>query len=94
MRMMTLIAMSAMSIAAAAPAVAQDAMMNHSTPSGSMMNHSTPAGSMMRMSAADQRRMRACNAMPHARMMKNARCARMMKMHPDMMHHGAMNAGN
>ena len=83
MRMMTLIAMSAMSLAGAAPAFAQDAM----------MNHSTPAGSMMRMSAADQRRMRACNAMPHARMMRNARCAKMMKMHPDMMRHGAMNSG-
>lgn len=80
MKMTTLIAMSALSIVAAAPAVAQDAMMKDGMKSGSMM----------KMSAADTRKMKACNAMSHGRMMKNAGCKKMMKMHPDMMKHDAM----
>ena len=80
MRMTTLIAMSALSIAVAAPALAQD----------KMMKDGMKSGSMMKMSAADTRRMKACHAMSHARMMKNTRCVAMMKAHPGMMKHDAM----
>lgn len=79
MRAITLIAMSALSIAAAAPALAQG-----------MMNKGE-----MKMSAAETKKMKACNAMSHDKMMKNAGCVKMMKMHPDMMKHDAMmNKGN
>lgn len=84
MRITTLIAVSALSFAAAAPAVAQDAMMKDGMKSGSMM----------KMSAADTRKMKACNAMSHEKMMKNAGCARMMKAHPDMMKHDDMMKGH
>ena len=64
MRITTLLAMSVLSLAVAAPAVAHD----------SMMKDGMKSGGMMKMSAADTKRMKACHAMPHARMMKNARC--------------------
>ena len=57
----------------AAPALAQMA-------SGSMMS-----GDHMKMSKMDQKKMAKCNAMSHEKMMKNASCTKMMKMHPDMM---------
>ena len=72
MRILTLIAMTVLS-AAAVPAVAQDAMMAHGA---------------MKMSAADQKKMDACGAMSHDKMMKNAGCKKLMKMHPDMMKGG------
>ena len=80
MRIATLIALSTLSLAVAAPVAAEDAMMKDGMKSGAMM----------KMSASDKRKMKACNAMPHAKMMKNARCAKMMKMHPSMMKHDAM----
>jgi hypothetical protein len=43
------------------------------------------SGSKMEMSRADMKKMKACQRMSHSAMMKNARCAKMMKMHPDMM---------
>lgn len=78
MRISTSIALTAMSIAAAAPALAADPMMKKDNMS---------SGSMMQMSAADTKKMKMCNAMPHDKMMKNAGCVKMMKMHPDMMKH-------
>ena len=81
MRTTTLILLSALSLTGtAAPAFAQDSMA-----SGQMKS-----GSMMKMSAADTRKMKACNAMSHDKMMKNAGCARMMKAYPDMMKQDAM----
>jgi hypothetical protein len=80
MRILTLLAISAFSVAAAAPVMAQDAMMK-----GGMKSDS-----MMKMSAADTRKMHKCNAMSHDMMMKNAGCMKMMKMHPDMMKHDDM----
>ena len=74
MRMMTLIAISALSITAAAPGIAQDAMMKDGK----------------KMSAAETKKMNACNAMSHEKMMKNKGCAAMMKAHPDMMKHDDM----
>lgn len=79
MRMMTLIAMSALSIAAAAPSIAQDAMMKGGMKSGGM-----------KMSDAEMKKMKSCNGMSRERMMKNADCMKMMKMHPDMMKQDAM----
>ena len=76
MRMITLIAISAMSIAT--PVLAQDAMMK-----GGMKSDK-----MMKMSAADTKMMKKCKAMSHDMMMKNAGCKKMMKMHPDMMKSG------
>ena len=72
MRIATLIAMTVLSVAAV-PAVAQDSMMAHG---------------QMKMSAADHKKMDACGAMSHDKMMKNAGCKKMMKMHPDMMKSG------
>ena len=80
MRMTTLIAMSVLSIGAAAPALAQDAMASDHMKSGAMM----------KMSGADTRKMKSCGAMSHDMMMKNAGCMRMMKKHPDMMKGDAM----
>ena len=81
MRTTTMILLSVLSLTgAAAPAFAQDAMA-----SGQMKS-----GSMMKMSAADTRKMKACNAMSHDKMMKNPGCAKMMKAHPDMMKGDAM----
>ena len=78
MRIMTLIAISALSITAVAPAVAQDAMMKDGMKPG------------MKMSAADMKKMKSCNAMSHDMMMKDSKCAAMMKAHPDMMKGDAM----
>ncbi len=80
MRILTLVAISAMSIAAATPALAQDAMMK-----GGMKSDK-----MMKMSDTDTKKMKMCQAMPHDKMMKNAGCMKMMKMHPDMMKGDAM----
>ncbi len=80
MKMITLIAMSAMSIAAAAPALAQD----------SMMKDGMKSDKMMKMSAADTKKMNSCQAMTHDAMMKSASCKKMMKMHPDMMSNDGM----
>ena len=83
MRTLTLLAMSVISLAAAAPSLAQDAM----------AKDGMHAGAMAHMSAANTRQMQRCNAMTHTRMMHNRTCARMARMHPSMMHHdGAMNA--
>lgn len=85
MRMITLIAISAMSIAAVSPAFAED----------SMMKGGMKSDKMMKMSAADTKKMEACKAMPSDKMMKNAGCKKMMKMHPDMMKSGGtMKSGN
>ena len=81
MRITTLLALSALSLAAA-PAVAQDGMMKDGMTSGSMM----------KMSKADTKKMKMCSAMPHDKMMKNAGCTKMMKMHPEMMKHDSMMA--
>ena len=85
MRILTLLALSAVSLTASAPAFAQNAMMKDGM-------HASP---MAHMSAADTRRMASCNAMSHARMMRNSACARMMRAHPNMMHHNnAMQHGS
>lgn len=83
MRILTLVAISAMSIAAATPALAQDAMMK-----GGMKSDK-----MMKMSAADTKKMKSCQAMSHDMMMKDAGCKKMMKMHPDMMKSDPMAKG-
>jgi hypothetical protein len=79
MRIFTLIAISALSVAAAAPVLAQGMAKD------SMMKDGMHAQPAMHMSSAEARQMRACKAMSHDRMMRNARCTRMMRMHPDMM---------
>ncbi|QYE35649.1 MULTISPECIES: hypothetical protein [Sphingosinicellaceae] len=76
----TLFTLSLLLIAAAAPAVAQDAMAKHDG-----MQAETP-----KMSAADTREMKACNAMSHDKMMKNAGCKKLAAANPDMMKHDAM----
>ncbi len=81
MRTITLLAISAISLAFTAPAFAHSAMMKEGMHSGAMAH----------MSAADTRRMKSCTAMSHKRMMRSAACRRMARMHPEMMHHkGAM----
>jgi hypothetical protein len=80
MRIITLLTVSAMSFAVAAPSFAQDAMMK----GGMKSDH------MMKMSHADEMKMKSCHAMSHDMMMKNAGCRKMMKMHPDMMKGGMM----
>lgn len=74
MRTTILLAISALTVSTV-PALAQDAMMKKDTMSSGQM----------KMSAADMRKMKSCRAMSHDRMMKDAGCARMMKMHPEMM---------
>ena len=82
MRVTTLLAISALPFVVAAPAIAQDAMMKDGM-----------KAPMMKMSAAETKQMKSCNAMSHEKMMKNAGCVKMMKMHPDMMHHDDMMKG-
>ena len=43
------------------------------------------ADSHMKMSAMDKRKMARCHKMSHRAMMRNHGCAKMMKMHSDMM---------
>ena len=74
MRSTILIAISALSMGAV-PALAQDAMMK---------------SGQAKMSTADTKKMKSCQAMSRDKMMKNAGCARMMKMHPDTMGSDAM----
>ncbi|MDQ2765420.1 MAG: hypothetical protein M3Y22_18660 [Pseudomonadota bacterium] len=72
MKSIKLLAMTAVLAAGvAAPVFAQDAMMKK--------DH------MMKMSKADTKKMASCHKMSHEMMMKNKGCAKMMKMHPDMM---------
>lgn len=91
MRTFALIAFSALALSAAVPAFAQDAMASHDQMAAhdSMKSDSMKSGSM-KMSAGSMRKMKTCNAMSHDAMMKNAGCAKMMKMHPDMMKHDDM----
>jgi hypothetical protein len=81
MRTLTLLAVSALALAATAPAFAQQ---------GAMMHDGMQSGAMSHMSAADTRRMHNCMAMSHSRMMRSASCRRMAQMHPEMMHHDSM----
>ncbi|TVV72862.1 hypothetical protein [Sphingomonas solaris] len=74
---------------AAVPAGAQ---MNHDAMKGDakahdMTGHDMKAGHGAMISEADKTKMAGCNAMSHADAAKDARCAELMKMHPDMMHH-------
>ena len=50
-----------------------------------MSQDSMSSGSKMEMSKADMKKMKSCQRMSHSAMMKNARCAKMMEMNPDMM---------
>lgn len=75
MRILTLVAISTLSIAAVTPALSQ----------GAMMQGGMKSDKMMKMSAADTKMMKKCQAMSHDKMMKNAGCMKMSKMHPDMM---------
>ena len=52
----------------------------------------TPAGAMT-MSKSQMMAMHKCQGMSHDMMMKNKKCAGMMKMHKGMMHHGMMHKG-
>ena len=70
----TLIAMAALMMIGGTPALAQD-----------MMSGDAMKAKPMKMSAAQMKQMKACQAMSHDRMMKNAGCKKMMRMHPDMM---------
>lgn len=74
MRTTILIAISALTMGAV-PALAQD----------TMMKKDSMQSGQMTMSATEMKKMKSCQAMSHEKMMKNAGCARMMKMHPDMM---------
>ncbi len=44
----------------------------------------------MHMSKSQMKMMHGCQAMSHDEMMKNSKCMKMMKMHPDMMKGDAM----
>mgnify|MGYP000470418880 CR=1 FL=1 len=77
MRILSLLAISAISLVTTAPAFAE----------ADMMKAGAHPSAMMHMSAADTRRMKSCNAMSHKRMMRSATCRKLMQMHPDMMHH-------
>jgi hypothetical protein len=84
MRKMMMIALSALAFGAAVPAIAQDAMASHDQ----MASGSMKAGK--KMSAADTKKMDACSAMSHDAMMKDSKCAKMMKARPDTMKSDAM----
>lgn len=80
------LALTALTVTFAAPAVAQNAM---SSPS-KMGTHDQMSSDAMKMSAADTRKMKSCNAMSREAMMKDAGCAKLMKAHPDMMKNDSM----
>ena len=71
----TLIALGAF----VAMATAAAAQMSTDKMSGDHMARS------MRMSKMQMKTMHSCKAMSHDMMMKSAKCAKMMKMHPEMM---------
>ena len=68
-----------------APATAQ--MSNSGASSDHMSSGSMSSGSK-KMSMADKKMMTKCKGMSHDMMMKDKSCAKMMKMHPDMMQGG------
>ncbi|WP_277981396.1 hypothetical protein [Sphingomonas phyllosphaerae] len=78
MRNTLMIALSVLALGGAAPAFAQDAMASHDQMKST------------KMSAADMKKMKACNAMSHDAMMKDRKCAALVKAHPDMMKHDDM----
>jgi hypothetical protein len=91
MRTLVLLGLGALSLAAAAPAFAQDAMASQ----GQMASHEQmkPAGA--KMTASDMHKAKACNAMSADAMAKNAGCTKFMKAHPDMMKQdGMMSSGH
>ncbi len=90
MRLSTLLALASLSLGTAMPVLAQDAMASHDK----MTAHDQMASGAMKMSAADTRKMKACNAMSHDAAAKNQRCAKLMQAHPDMMSHDGMSAGH
>ena len=72
-------AAAVLTISVSVPAYAQMAK-------GGMMSSDKP----MQMSMADKKKMASCQKMSHRMMMRNSGCAKMMKMHPDMMNSGMM----
>ena len=84
MRSTTLLALCALALGGAVPAVAQDAMASHDPMASGQMK----AGHAM--SAANTKKMKACGAMSHDAMMKDAKCAKLAKTHSDMMSGDAM----
>jgi hypothetical protein len=82
MRILTLLTVSALSLATAAPVMAQDAMMKDNM------------ASTAHMTMSQKHMMKKCNAMSHDMMMKNAGCMKMMKMHPEMMSGDGMMSGH
>ena len=56
-----------------------------SAQTGAMSSGSMSTGAMSKMSKSDMKMMDKCKGMDHDMMMKNKTCAKMMKMHPDMM---------
>ena len=84
MRMLTLIAASALALSLAAPAIAQDAM----------ASDSAMKMAPMKMSAMDMKKMKKCEAMSHEMAMKNAGCVKLMKMHSDAMSGDSMMSGH
>ena len=79
MRPFTLLAVAALSLGAAAPAVAQDAVASPDQ----MVPHDQMSPGSMKMSAADKRKMKSCNATSHDAAAKDRRCAALMRAHPD-----------
>jgi hypothetical protein len=80
-----MIALSALALGAAMPAIAQDAMASHDQ----MSSHDSMSAGK-KMSAGDMKKMKACSAMSHDAAMKNAGCTKLMKDHPGMMKQDAM----
>lgn len=72
-----------LAILPATPALAQMA-------SGGARKSDKMSSGAMAMSKGDMAMMKKCQKMSHAMMMKDARCASMMKAHPDMMKSGMM----
>ena len=68
-------------------AFAQTNSTDNMSSSGVMSSGSMNSGAMdtSHMSKADMATMKRCQAMSHDMMMKDAKCMKMMKMHPDMM---------
>lgn len=84
---MKLILATALALALPATgALAQDTMKHDGMSSGQMKSSGhMKSGGHMKMSAADTRKMSACNKMSETRRAKDARCGKLSAMHASMM---------
>lgn len=94
MKAMIIGALTALGVAAGAPAWAQDTSGQMGAMGGNSSSMSTSPMASRSMSKSQMATMKRCQAMSSDIMMKNKKCSAMVKMHPEMMQPASSGSGN